>query len=151
MDDFSQETLNPFDRFLSNPSLDMLNSALPYVGEHFRKPLALYIKIMEIQRIISDFDKEEILTACGFEEQKPNLEAMLKAMKAASGKEAQPQLDSMLQMLNFIRTYQSCMDLMQTNPELIQLIGSLMNQKETNTGSPDMTSLLTELLRKQEV
>lgn len=150
MDEFSQEMQKPFDRFLANPNLAMLNSALPYVGEVLRKPLALYIKLMEINRIMSDFDKEEVLSACGFEENQPNLEAMLKAMKIAGGKDASPQLDSMLNMLNLIHMYQSCMDLMQNNPELVSLLSGLMNQKEGSSSQGDSLQKLLPFLMAQQ-
>ena len=151
MDEFINESQNPFDRFLASPDLEMLNSALPYVGDTFRKPLALYIKMVEIQRIVTEFDDEEVLTACGFEENNPNLEAMLKAMKAAGGKDVNPQVDMMLNMLNMVRMYQSCMELIQKNPELINLINGMMNQKTSATpSSPDGLSQLLPFLMSQQ-
>lgn len=176
MDEFSNEFPNPFDRFLKSTDLTMLHSALPYVGDSLRKPLALYIKMVEIRRILSDFDKKDVLTACGFETNHPDLPGMLKAMKAAAGNEASPQLDNMLSMLQMIQMYQSCMDLMQKNPELVQILSNMMNQKDgsfssqealsrllplfmssknsspgTSQENQDMMSVLNELLKKQEV
>lgn len=119
---------NPFDRFLKNPGLDMLNAALPHVSDFMRKPLALYIKYMEIHRIVNDFDREEVLTACGFEKNSPNPEAMLKAMKMAGGKNASPQIDQLLNMMNLIRAYQSFNEMMQNNPEMASFLTNMMNR-----------------------
>lgn len=150
MEDFSQDSFNPFDRFFDDPNLNMLNSALPYVGDFLRKPLALYIKILEINRIAADFDKKDVLTACGFEDNQPNLENMLKAMKAAGGKDTSPQIDSMLNMLNFIRMYQSCMELMQNNPELVNLLNNLMNQKDGSAMQADSLAKLLPFFMSQQ-
>lgn len=147
MDEFPNDSLNPFDRFLASPNLDMLNSALPYVGDSIRKPLALYIKMAEIHRIVADMDNEAVLSACGFEDNTPNIEAALRAMKAVGGKEGNAQLDSMLHMLEMFHTYQSFMDLMQKNPELINIINNMMGPKENS----DMLSMLSEVLKKQEL
>lgn len=174
MDEFLNDPLNPFDRFLASPNLDMLNSALPYVGESIRKPLALYIKMSEIHRIVEDMDNEEVLSACGFEYNNPNIEAVLRAMKAAGGKNAGPQIDSMLNMLEMFHLYQSFTEMMQKNPELFNLINNMMGQKDnpstssdnlakilpflmsqsgqnTSSDNSDMFNVLSEFLKKQEL
>lgn len=141
MDDYSNETLNPFDRFLHNSSLDMLNSALPYVDQNVRKPLALYIKFAEISRILADLDREEVLTACGFDQNGADPEAMLRAMKMAGGGKATPQIDSILNMINLLRTYQTFMDFMQNNPEMANILTNLMSQQ----GQSNPMDLLKQL------
>ena len=74
--------MDSFDHFFKTPEINMLNAALPYVSDHMGKSLALYIKSTEMQRILSDFDKEELLSSCGYESGTPDPEAMLKAMGA---------------------------------------------------------------------
>lgn len=128
MSDYFDDSFNPFDRFLQSSDRDMLNSALPYVSKEARKPLALYIKMLEIKRILTDFDREEVLSACGFEQNSADPEAMLRAMKMASGNSA-PQIDSILNMINLIRTYQTFMEFMQNNPEMASFLTNMMNQQ----------------------
>lgn len=159
MEEYSQNNANPFDRFLENPSLNMLNSALPYVSPHFRKPLALYIKSMEIHRILSDLDREEVLSACGFDNTNTDPEAMLRAMKMASGGKETPQIDSLLNMINMIKTYQNFMEFMQNNPEMAAFLSNMINQpaqsnpmdvlKQFSSGkeSDNMLNVLQELLK----
>ncbi len=173
----NDDMLNPFDRFLKNPELDMLNAALPYVSGRMRTPLALYIKITEMNRIVSDFDREDILSACGFEQNTPDPEMMLKAMKMAGGNQSNPQIDQLLSMMNMLKTYQKLHEMIQNNPELLNLLSNMMNQapnggntKQNNTEScnssqstnlspadmlkqlsggdtSDMMSLLTQMLK----
>lgn len=127
--------MDSFERFLKTPQIDMLSAALPYVSDRMRKPLAVYIKSAEIQRILTDFDSEEILSACGFEPSAPDPEAMLKAMKLAGGPGANPQIDQILQMMNVIKTYQKLNEMMQNNPELMSLLTNMMNQTQNSGGS----------------
>lgn len=154
-DDSTQKESNPFDRFLKDPNLDMLNSALPYVSQTVRKPLALYIKATEIQRILSDFDREEVLAACGFEQNSTDPEAMLKAMKMASGGKPTPQIDTILNMMNMIRTYQTFTEFMQNNPEMMQFFNTLMNQKSPGStgdgGNPQNSPNFSDMLSPQNL
>lgn len=141
-DNRQQETATPFERFLRTPSLDMLHSALPYVSQTMRKPLALYIKYAEMQRIMQDFDQEEVLSACGFSTNNTDPEAMLKAMKMASSGQPTPQIDSLLNMMNMMRTYRTFNEFMQNNPELMHFLTSMMNQKNA-TGNNDSSGSYT--------
>lgn len=130
-----EDARTPFDRFLKQPGVDMLQAALPYVSASMRKPLALFMKFLEVNRIVSDLDRDDVLTACGFESNPPNPEAMLRAMKMAGGSRANPQIDRILNMMNVIHSYQSFTDMMQRNPEMASVLTNVMNQSQRN-GTP---------------
>lgn len=153
-DSHENDNTNPFAKFLKTPGLDMLNSALPYVSQPMRKPLALYIKYAETQRIMEDFDQEELLSACGFQPNSADPESMLKAMKMASGGQPTPQIDSLLNMMQMMRSYQTFNEFMQNNPELMHFLSSMMNQKITFPGRtadpPQMQKMLGDFPVKPE-
>lgn len=115
--------------------INMLTAALPYVSIQMRKPLAFCIKSAEMTQLFSEFDDEEILSACGVEQSRPDPEAMLKAMKSASV-QSNPQIDQMLQMINMLKTYQRISDLMKQNPEMMNLLTNIMSQPQTTYSSP---------------
>jgi len=143
------DVLNPFDQFLKNPELDMLNAALPYVSSQMRTPLALYIKSAEMRRILSDFDSEEILSACGFNHSSNDPEAMLKAMKMAGGKNANYQIDQLLNMMNFLKAYQSLNEIIQNNPEMISFLTNMLKQPQTSSNeTTDMMAILSQMMKK---
>lgn len=119
--------------------VDMLTAALPYVSGSVKKTLALFIKSAEVQRLFTDFDSEDYLSACGFEQDSPDPEAMLKAMKLAGGKNADPQIDQMLHIIHMVKTYQRINELMQQNPELMNLLTNMHNQPP-NTSQSSQTS-----------
>lgn len=135
---FFQEGDNttPFDRFLKHPGVDMLQAALPYVSVGMRKPLALFMKFLEVHRIMNDLDRDDVLSACGFEPNTPNPEAMLRAMRMAGGRNANPQIDRILTMINRLHSYQSFMEMIQNNPEIISLLTNLMNQSQRSAKNP---------------
>ena len=115
--------------------VDMLTAALPFVSGKMRRPLALYVKSTQMHQLFSDSDDQEILTACGLEETRPDPEAMLKAMKAAGGTMAPAQIDQLLQMINTIKTYQKITEMLERHPEIMQLLSS-MNHQTPNNGFP---------------
>ena len=97
---------------------------MPYVAMNLKKPLAIYIKIQEMQEIIKGFDNSETLSACGLNESGQNLEEMLTAMrKKASGKPA-TQLDMILNVLQATKIYRAYQQILKNdreheNPETI--------------------------------
>ena len=147
--------MDSFDCFFKTPEINMLNAALPYVSDQMGKSLALYIKATEMQRILSDFDKEELLSSCGYETGTPDPEAMLKAMKQAGGSNVSPQIDQILQMMHMAKTYQKFNELLTSHPELMSLLTNQNNfssppepQKQHNhADSSDIMSLLTQMLK----
>ncbi len=141
-----------FDQVLKTPEIEMLNAALPYVSNQMRKPLAIYIKSTEMSHILSDFDNEEILSSCGFEKNTPDPEAMLNAMKIAGGKNASPQIDQMLQMMNLLKTYRKINEMLENNPEMMTFLNNMLNHTESSNfsgpkDSSDMMSLLSQMLK----
>lgn len=146
--------MDHFEHLLTSPHIDMLYAALPYVSDRMRKPLAVYIKSTEMQRILSDLDSGDILSACGYEPSSPDPEAMLKAMKLAGGPNAGPQIDQILQMMNMVKTYQKMNEMMQNNPELMSMLTNMMNQSQSQPANrsaaanpSDMMSFLTQMLK----
>ena len=107
----------PIDQFLqhANSNMDMLYEAMPYVNMNFKKPLAIYLKIQEMQEIIRGFDNSETLSACGLNESNYSLEDMIAAMrKKATGKPA-AQLDMMLNVIQATKVYRTYQQLLSSN------------------------------------
>jgi len=147
--------------------MNVLTAALPYVSVQMRKPLAFLIKSSEMTQLFSESDDREILSACGVEQSRPDPEAMLNAMKAAGGSSSNPQIDQMLQTLHMIKSYQRISELINQNPEIMNLFANMISQPQTappasqnnfskvsdfikqfsTTDSADMMTLLTQMLK----
>lgn len=97
----------PIEQFFSrrNSNMDMLYEAMPYVNLNLKKPLALFIKLQEMQEIIHGFNDFDTLSACGLDEPSHNVEDMLYAMRSkATGRPAN-QLDMMLNVIQAEKIY----------------------------------------------
>ena len=82
---------------------------------NFKKPLAMFIKLQEIQEIMKGFDDSATLSACGLNESDHNIEDMLTAMrKKASGKPA-TQLDMLLNILQATKIYRTYQQVLANN------------------------------------
>ncbi|MBO8463213.1 MAG: hypothetical protein IAC13_04695, partial [Firmicutes bacterium] len=90
----------PLHQILQNSNLNLLEAALPYVPEKLRRPLAVYIKFSEVTEVMNGFENEEVLEACGLNDQNMNYEMMLQAMKMSASKEQSEKLEQMMRIMN---------------------------------------------------
>lgn len=90
----------PLHQILQNSNLNLLEAALPYVPEKLRRPLAVYIKFSEVTEVMNGFENEEVLEACGLNDQNMNYELMLQAMKMSASKEQSEKLEQMMRIMN---------------------------------------------------
>ncbi len=173
MEESTQKEIFALQQFLQDNQLSMLESIMPYIGEQLRKPLALSIKFLEIRKILTEFDDEEKLSACGFENNTPNIDSLLATLRNNSNPEMAEQIDQILTMRNIIKMYQTYTELMRNNPDifpanysssnsnngntqemLLKLLPILMSNqnKETsaNTDSDSFINTLSEILKAQE-
>ena len=63
--------------------LIMLEDALPYLPPNLKKVAAIYIKLTELSKISSEFDNEQTLSACGFDQDPASMELLLNALKTS--------------------------------------------------------------------
>ena len=97
-----QEPMNqrPLHQLLQNSNLNLLEAALPYVPGTMRRPLAMYIKFSEMTEVMNGFENEEVLAACGLDDQNMNYEMMLQAMRMSASKEQSEKLEQMIRIMN---------------------------------------------------
>ena len=70
-----------WENFFRSDSSNMLEDALPYLPPNLKKVAAIYIKLTELSRISTQFDNEQTLSACGFDQNPASMELLLNAMK----------------------------------------------------------------------
>ena len=61
---FSGNFRHPLDNLIRDDSLFMLEAILPFVSDNMKAPLAMYIKIMELQSILSTRTSITRMTSC---------------------------------------------------------------------------------------
>ena len=63
-----EQNQTSWENFFRNDSSNMLEDALPYLPPNLKKVAAIYIKLTELSKISSEFDNEQTLSACGFDQ-----------------------------------------------------------------------------------
>ena len=96
-----------WENFFRSDSSNMLEDALPYLPPNLKKVAAIYIKLTELSRISTQFDNEQTLSACGFDQNPASMELLLNAMKLRAPKETAEQIEQILQMMQMFEIYQN--------------------------------------------
>ena len=73
-----EQNQTSWENFFRNDSSNMLEDALPYLPPNLKKVAAIYIKLTELSKISSEFDNEQTLSACGFDQDPASMELLLK-------------------------------------------------------------------------
>lgn len=137
-------------RLLEDDELIIMENLIPFCQPPFAKALALQIKAKEIQKILTEFDDDSHLKACGLLDDPKDMEQTLKTLKNTLSKDKAEQIDQILHMMEMMKMYQKFMKLSQDNPELFSMFQSLTqgdhdNSQEEN-GNGDASKKILELL-----
>lgn len=103
---------SPLSRLLEDDTLTIIETVLPYCRPHLAKMLAVQMKILEIQKILTGFDDEPRLRACGFEDSSVDVESVLRTLRNSVSEEKAQQIDSILNFIRFSRVYQNWQETM---------------------------------------
>ena len=102
-----EQNQTSWENFFRNDSSNMLEDALPYLPPNLRKMAAIYIKLTELSKISSQFDDEQTLSACGFDQNPASMELLLNALRLRAPKETAKQIEQILQMMQMFEIYQN--------------------------------------------
>ena len=102
-----EQNQTSWENFFRNDSSNMLEDALPYLPPNLKKVAAIYIKLTELSKISSEFDNEQTLSACGFDQDPASMELLLNALKLRAPKETAMQIEQILQMMQMFEVYQT--------------------------------------------
>lgn len=130
--------------------IDMLEAAFPYISKNLTRPVAGILKFQELQKVLRDYDTEEMISACNMDSSNINMEQMLIAMKARAAPEVAKQIDTMLNAMKMLRIYQNYQDIMGSLPASADTkTDAVESIPETSSSSNDMlSSLLNDLIQK---
>lgn len=134
------ENNSPLSRLLSDDNITIMEEIIPYCPVPLGRALALQMKFMEIQKILSSFDDEPYLRACGFEDQSVDIEALLRSIRHSVSEEKAKQIDTVLNMIQFSKMYQTYQNIMQTHPEFLK--GQEHSSSDSSPDNEKLKSLL---------
>lgn len=100
--------LTPFDHMTQTRELQMLKTAVPYMKGAQKKQFAILIKYMELQNTLQVFSQEEkVMSMCSVDEENNNFMSMLNDMRCFFTEKEQETLDSILNMISMMETYET--------------------------------------------
>lgn len=71
---------HPLDNLIKDNRLFMLEAILPFVDDGMKAPLAMYIKLMELQLIMKAFSDRNYVNSCGLHKDINNQEDILSSL-----------------------------------------------------------------------
>lgn len=159
-----EQNQTSWENFFRNDSSNMLEDALPYLPPNLKKIAAIYIKLTELSRISSEFDNEQTLSACGFDQNPASMELLLNAMKLRAPKETAAQIEQILQMMQMFEIYQNYQRFVDTtnnssaspsgglDSDLFSKLMPMMMSKDSTSNAPkpnsDFMNQLNQILKK---
>ena len=160
-----EQNQTSWENFFRNDSSNMLEDALPYLPPNLKKIAAIYIKLTELSKISSEFDNEQTLSACGFDQDPASMELLLNALKLRAPKETAMQIEQILQMMQMFEVYQNYQRFVDTtnqssssssesqNSDLFSKLMPMMMAKDSacaNTAKPNSNFMnqLNQILKK---
>lgn len=130
-----EQNQTSWENFFRNDSSNMLEDALPYLPPNLKKMAAIYIKLTELSKISTQFDDEQTLSACGFDQNPASMELLLNAMKLRAPKETAEQIEQILQMMQMFEIYQNYQ----------RFVGTTSNHNSAASSNSD-TDLFSKLM-----
>ena len=162
-----EQNQTSWENFFRNDSSNMLEECPQYLPPNLKKVAAIYIKLTELSKISSEFDNEQTLSACGFDQDPASMELLLNALKLRAPKETAMQIEQILQMMQMFEVYQNYQRFVDTtnhsspsssdsqnNGYLFSKLMPMMMAKDslcTNTAKPNsdfMNQFLNQILKK---
>ena len=113
----------PLARLLDDEHTRVLEELIPYCDHPVKRLLALEIKCREINKILHGFD-QPVLKACGLDTDQRDMETLLRSIRGTVSSSMASQIDSLLQMLQFMKMYQRFSEITRDHPEIIQMMGT---------------------------
>lgn len=137
------ETRSPFDKLLEDDTVTILENLIPFCDSNTGKALALYVKCREISTILSDFNDEAKLHACGFQPPPNDIESLLQYLKNNVSPKKATEINQLLQMLQFAKMYQSYSQFMKDQKESPKASTppNLQNMMQNASSMPDLQAM----------
>lgn len=104
---FSGNFRHPLDNLIRDDSLFMLEAILPFVSDNMKAPLAMYIKIMELQSILSCLQDRNYMESCGLHKDINNQDDILSSLAACGFPAVQGQFANIKKMMDMMKVMEA--------------------------------------------
>ena len=99
---FSGNFRHPLDNLIHDDRLFMLEAILPFVSDNMKAPLAMYIKIMELQAIIRALQDKDYVSSCGLHKDINNQDDILSSLACCGFPDVREQFSNMKKYMDIL-------------------------------------------------
>lgn len=100
---FSGNFRHPLDNLIHDDRLFMLETILPFVSDNMKAPLAMYIKIMELQSVLSSLQDKNYMEHCGLHKDINNQDDILSSLADCGLMDVKSQFANIKKMMDMIK------------------------------------------------
>ncbi len=112
---FSGNFRHPLDNLIRDDRLFMLEAILPFVADNMKAPLAMYIKIMELQSILSSLNDKNYMEHCGLHKDINNQDDILSSLADCGLKDVQSQFANIKKMVDMMKIMEASKEMQGEN------------------------------------
>ena len=143
---FNGNFRHPLDNLIKDDRLFMMEAILPFVDDNMKAPLAMYIKIMELQAIIRALQDKDYVSSCGLHKDINNQDDILSSLACCGFPDVREQFSNMKKYMDMAKvmssmesTPQTPSDPLSTDP-LYSHYQDPVNGQESEPDSEPVTS-----------
>lgn len=118
--------LPAIDRIANGEQFLMMKAALPFLEQSIQQPLAVYIKIMELQNILHFYQRSSDMSACTVPSSKSSLTDMLQEMSRYCSPARREQFQQCIQIMQTMEL----MSAFQAGGGQSDILESLLSQEQ---------------------
>lgn len=98
---------HPLDNLIKDDRLFMMEAILPFVDDRMKAPLAMYIKIMELQTILNALRDTNYVNSCGLHKNINNQDDILSSLAGCGFPDIRNQFASMKKAMDMMKTMEA--------------------------------------------
>lgn len=104
---FNGNFRHPLDNLIRDDRLFMLEAIIPFVDDRMKAPLAMYIKIMELQSILSALSNKDYVNSCGLCKDLNNQDDILSSLAGCGFSDIKEQFTNMKKAMDMMEMMNS--------------------------------------------
>lgn len=98
---------HPLDNLIKDDRLFMMEAILPFVDDRMKAPLAMYIKIMELQAILNALRDTNYVNSCGLHKDIYNQDDILSSLAGCGFPDIRDQFANMKKAMDMMKTMEA--------------------------------------------
>lgn len=108
---FNGNFRHPLDNLIRDDRIFMLEAIIPFVSDRMKAPLAMYIKIIELQTILSSLQDKECMARCGLHKDINNQDDILSSLADCGFEDIKGKFANLKKMMDVMKMMESAKEM----------------------------------------